>query len=128
MAIATKSEGLNFELPEDLKLLRRSIREFVEKELWPVGQQVEDTDEIPQATIDKLKEMGMFGLSFPEECGGAGIGELGYCVALEDLGRVNAAFSNLIGAHCSIGAMALHLDGSKALKDKYMADLGAGEQ
>src|SRR5579864_2138001 len=122
MAIATKaaSEGLNFELPEDLKLLRRSIREFVEKELWPVSQQVEDTDDIPKATIDKMKEMGMFGLPFSEEYGGAGVGELGYCIALEELGRANSAFSNLIGAHCSIGVMALYLDGSKELKGKYM--------
>src|SRR5215469_1826264 len=128
MAIATKSEGLNFELPEDLKLLRRSIREFVEKELWPVGQQVEDTDEIPDSVMDKLKELGMFGLPFPEEYGGAGIGELGYCVALEELGRANSAFSNLIGAHCSIGVMALYLDGSKDLKSNYMEKLCAGEK
>ncbi|MBV8082973.1 MAG: acyl-CoA dehydrogenase family protein [Candidatus Eremiobacteraeota bacterium] len=118
---------MNFELPEDLKLLRRSIREFVEKELWPVGQQVEDTDQIPQATLDKMKEVGLFGLPFPEEYGGADVGELGYCVALEELGRANAAFSNVIGAHCSIGAMALHLDGSKELKDKYMPRLCTGE-
>jgi acyl-CoA dehydrogenase len=128
MAIATKPEGLNFELPEDLKLLRRSIREFVEKELWPVSQLVEETDDIPKATIEKLKEMGMFGLPFSEEYGGAGVGELGYCVALEELGRANACFSNLIGAHCSIGAMALYLDGSKDLKDKYFPDLCAGEK
>jgi len=128
MAIATKSEGLNFELPEDLKLLRRSIREFVEKELWPVGQQVEDTDEIPKATLDKMKEVGLFGLPFSEEYGGAGVGELGYCVALEELGRANAAFSNVIGAHSSIGAMALYLDGSKELKDEFMPTLCAGEK
>lgn len=128
MAIATKPEGLNFELPEDLKLLKRSIREFVEKELWPIANQVEDTDEIPQAAINKMKEMGLFGLPFSEEYGGAGIGELGYCVALEQLGRANAAFSNLIGAHCSIGAMAVHLDGSKELKDKYMEQLCTGEK
>ncbi|HXM18352.1 MAG TPA: acyl-CoA dehydrogenase family protein [Candidatus Tumulicola sp.] len=128
MAIATKPEGLNFELPEDLKLLKRSIREFVEKELWPIGNQVEDTDEIPQAAINKMKEMGLFGLPFSDEYGGAGIGELGYCVALEELGRANAAFSNLIGAHCSIGAMAVHLDGSKELKDKYMEQLCTGEK
>jgi acyl-CoA dehydrogenase len=128
MAIATKSEGLNFELPEDLKLLKRSIREFVEKELWPISNQVEDTDEIPQAAINKMKEMGLFGLPFSDEYGGAGIGELGYCVALEELGRANAAFSNLIGAHCSIGAMAVNLDGSKELKDKYMEQLCTGEK
>lgn len=122
------SEGLNYELPEDLKLLKRSIREFVEKELWPIGDRVEETDEIPATAIEAMKAMGLFGLPFPEEYGGAGVGELGYCIALEELGRANAAFSNLIGAHCSIGVMALHLDGSKELKDAYMPQLCAGEK
>lgn len=121
-------EGLNFELPEDLKLLKRSIREFVEKELWPLTDYLEEHDEIPKSAIDKMKEMGLFGLPFAEEYGGAGIGELGYCVALEELGRANSAFSNLIGAHCSIGVMALSLDGSKELKSKYMERLCAGEK
>ena len=121
-------EGLNFELHEDLKLLKRSIREFVEKELWPLSNHLEEHDEIPKAAVDKMKEMGLFGLPFSDEYGGAGVGELGYCVALEELGRANAAFSNLIGAHCSIGVMALYLDGSKALKDKYMQQLCAGEK
>jgi acyl-CoA dehydrogenase len=120
--------GLNFDLPEDLKLLKRSIREFVEKELWPLTNHLEEHDEIPQSAIDKMKEMGLFGLPFSEEYGGAGLGELGYCVALEELGRANSAFSNLIGAHCSIGVMALYLDGSKELKTKYMEKLCAGEK
>jgi len=128
MAIAAKgAQGLNFELPEDLKLLKSSIREFVEKELWPVQDEVEQSDEIPSSVIDKMKAMGLFGLPFPEEYGGAGVGELGYCVALEELGRASAAFSNLLGAHCSIGAMALHLDGARPLKDAYMPKLCAGE-
>jgi len=128
MATTLASQGLNFELPEDLKLLKRSIREFVEKELWPLTNHLEEHDEIPQAAIDKMKEMGLFGLPFSEEYGGAGLGELGYCVALEELGRANSAFSNLIGAHCSIGVMALYLDGSKELKSKYMEQLCAGEK
>src|SRR5579864_6895821 len=120
MATATANEGLIYELPEDLKLLKRSIREFVEKELWPLTNHLEEHDEIPKDAIDKMKEMGLFGLPFSEEYGGAGVGELGYCIALEELGRANSAFSNLIGAHCSIGVMALYLDGSKELKGKYM--------
>src|SRR5476651_1375351 len=128
MAVATTDQGLNFELPGDLKLLKSSIREFVEKELWPLTNHLEEHDEIPQAAIDKMKEMGLFGLPFSEEYGGAGLGELGYCVALEELGRANSAFSNLIGAHCSIGVMALYLDGSKELKTKYMEQLCAGEK
>lgn len=128
MATTLAAEGLNFELPEDLNLLKRSIREFVEKELWPLSDHLEEHDEIPQDAIDKMKEMGLFGLPFSEEYGGAGIGELGYCVALEELGRANAAFSNLIGAHCSIGVMALYLDGSKELKSKYMEQMCAGDK
>ena len=128
MVTMAPSTGLNFELPEDLKLLKSSIREFVEKELWPVQERVEDTDEIPRSAIDKMRAMGLFGLPFAEEYGGAGAGELGYCVALEELGRASAAFSNLLGAHCSIGAMAMHLDGSKELKDEFMPKLCAGEK
>ncbi len=128
MALAPPVEGLNFELPDDLKLLKRSIREFVEKELWPLTDHLESKDEIPKSALDKMKEMGLFGLPFSEEYGGAGIGELGYCVALEELGRASSAFSNVIGAHCSIGVMALYLDGSDALKKKYMPQLCAGEK
>jgi acyl-CoA dehydrogenase len=128
MSVTQTSQMLNFELPEDLKLLKRSLREFVEKELWPIAEQVEDSDEIPSSAITKMKDMGLFGLPFAEEYGGAGVGELGYCVALEELGRASAAFSNLLGAHCSIGAMAVHLDGSKEFKDRYMPALCAGEK
>lgn len=128
MATTLAPSGLNFELSDDLKLLKRSIREFVENELWPLSDQLEETDDIPKTAIDKMKEMGLFGLPFSEEYGGAGIGELGYCVALEELGRANAAFSNLIGAHCSIGAMAFYLDASKELKSKYMEQLCAGDK
>jgi len=118
---------MDFELPEDLKLLKRTIRDFVEGELWPIADEVEETDEIPESAIVKMKELGLFGLPFPEEYGGAGVGELGYCVALEELGRASAAFSNVLGAHCSIGAMALNLDGSKDLKATYMHKLCSGE-
>jgi len=128
MAIAPTQDGLNFELPEDLKLLKRSIREFVEKELWPLTNHLEEKDEIPKSALDKMKEMGLFGLPFSEEYGGAGIGELGYCVALEELGRASSAFSNVLGAHCSIGVMALYLDGSDALKKRYMPILCTGEK
>jgi len=128
MATTLAPSGLNFELSEDLKLLKSSMREFVENELWPLSDQLEDTDDIPRSAIDKMKEMGLFGLPFSEEYGGAGVGELGYCVALEELGRANAAFSNLLGAHCSIGAMAFYLDASKELKSKYMEALCAGDK
>src|SRR5215471_12990599 len=127
MATTLAPSGLSFELSDDLKLLKTSIREFVEHELWPLSDELEDTDDIPKSAIDKMKEMGLFGLPFSEEYGGAGVGELSYCIALEELGRASACFSNVLGAHCSIGAMALHLDGSPELKKIYMPKLCTGK-
>ncbi|MBC5823401.1 MAG: acyl-CoA dehydrogenase family protein [Candidatus Eremiobacteraeota bacterium] len=119
---------MNFALSDDLTLLKRSIREFVERELWPVAEEVERSDEIPDRTLLAMKEMGLFGLPFETRYGGAGVGELGYCLALEELGRANACFSNVLGAHCSIGAMAMAIDGSEELKARYLPELCAGDK
>src|SRR2546429_8729948 len=75
-----------------------------------------------------MAELGFFGLPFPEEYGGAGAGDLGYCVALEEFGRTSAAFSNLIGAHTSIGSMSIYLGGTEAQKRRYLPDLTAGRK
>jgi alkylation response protein AidB-like acyl-CoA dehydrogenase len=61
---------MNFELPEELIDLKKSIREFVEGELIPIGQQVDEEDKIPDSVLNQMKELGYFGLPFPEEYGG----------------------------------------------------------
>jgi acyl-CoA dehydrogenase len=119
---------VDFDIPDDVQLLGRTTREFVEGRLQPIEQQVEADDKIPEAVLTEMGALGFFGLPFPEEYGGVGAGDLGYCVALEQFGRTSAAFSNLIGAHTSIGSMSIYLGGTEQQKRKYLPDLTAGRK
>ncbi len=118
---------MDFTLPEEIEMLRKTVREFVEKRLLPISMQVEEEDKIPDEIVDEMKDMGFFGLPFPEEYDGVGMGELGYVVALEELGAANAAFGNLIGAHTGIAGMSIYLDGTPEQKQKYIPPMARGE-
>ncbi len=119
---------MDFDIPDELQLLARTARDFVETRLQPVEKQVEERDEIPAEIVREMAALGFFGLPFPEEYGGVGAGDLGYCLALEQFGRTSAAFSNLIGAHTSIGSMSIYLGGTDEQKRRYLPDLTAGRK
>ena len=119
---------MDFDIPDELQLLARTVRDFVETRLVSIEKQVEDSDEIPRDVVREMATLGFFGLPFPEEYGGAGAGDLGYCLALEQFGRTSAAFSNLIGAHTSIGSMSIFLGGTDDQKRRYLPDLTAGRK
>ncbi len=119
---------MDFDIPEELRLLARTVRDFVETRLQPIEKQVEDDDEIPSEVVREMAALGFFGLPFPEEYGGVAAGDLGYCLALEQFGRTSAAFSNLIGAHTSIGSMSIFLGGTDEQKRRYLPDLTAGRK
>jgi acyl-CoA dehydrogenase len=119
---------MDFDIPDELQLLARTARDFVETRLQPIEKQVEERDEIPAEIVREMAALGFFGLPFPEEYGGVGAGDLGYCLALEQFGRTSAAFSNLIGAHTSIGSMSIYLGGTDEQKRRYLPDLTAGRK
>ena len=119
---------MDFDIPEELQLLARTARDFVETRLQPLEKQVEETDKIPNDVLKEMGQLGFFGLPFPEEYGGVGAGDLGYCLALEQFGRTSAAFSNIIGAHTSIGSMSIFLGGTEDQKRRYLPDLTAGKK
>ena len=119
---------MDFDIPEELQLLARTVRDFVETRLQPIEKHVEDSDEIPDEVVREMASLGFFGLPFPERYGGAGAGDLGYCLALEQFGRTSAAFSNLIGAHTSIGSMSIYLGGTDDQKRRYLPDLTSGRK
>src|SRR4029077_19097215 len=119
---------VDFDIPEELLLLKRTVREFVEGRLQPIERQGEEDDKIPAAILTEMGALGFFGLPFPEEYGGVGAGDLGYCVGLEECGRTSAAFSNLICAHTSIGSMSIYLGGTEAQKKQYLPELTAGRK
>ncbi|MDP9265462.1 MAG: acyl-CoA dehydrogenase family protein [Chloroflexota bacterium] len=119
---------MDFDIPEELLLLRKTVRQFVEERLRPLERQVENEDRIPAELLAEMGRLGFFGLPFPEEYGGVGAGDLGYCLALEEFGRASAAFSNVIGAHTSIGTMSIFLAATEEQKRRYMPDLCAGRR
>lgn len=118
---------MDFTLPDDVKMLRDVVRDYVRDRLVPLTMQVERDDEIPVEVVREMMDLGLFSIPFPEEYGGGGFGELGYCVALEELGAVNAAYSNMIGGHCSLSGMAIALCGSDDLKSRYLTRMASGE-
>lgn len=119
---------MDFTIPESLRMLSSSVRDYVRRRLEPLAQQVEREDRIPPEILREMAALGYFGLPFPEQYGGAGVGELGYCLALEELGKTNAAYTNILGAHCSLASTAIYLAGSEAQKQKYLAPLARGEK
>jgi acyl-CoA dehydrogenase len=119
---------MDFNFPDEVTELRKTVRDFVEKELIPISQQVEDEDKVPDDVLNQMKEMGFFGIPFPEEYGGMGFGYLGYCVALEELGRANSAYGNIIGAHTSIAGGTMYLGGNEEQKQKYLRPMAEGKK
>src|SRR5881296_4198752 len=110
-------------LPEELVMLQRSVRQFVDDRLSPLEREIEEKDEIPREVIDAMAAMGLFGLGFREEVGGQGFGRLGYCVAVEQLARANASLWNVIGGSAGLCGTAIDIGGPDALRSRYLPDL-----
>src|SRR4026208_1499059 len=90
-------------LPEDIRLLQRTVRGFVDEVLAPCAKEIEEKDEIPRARTAQTGEAGLFGIGHTEELGGQGFGKLGYCVAVEQLARVNASLWHILGGSAGAG-------------------------
>jgi alkylation response protein AidB-like acyl-CoA dehydrogenase len=117
---------MNFDLPTEHVALRRMIREFCEEELRPRAREVDRTGIVDREVLQFMGEIGLFGVPFPQSYGGAGAGETGYCILMEELNRVCPSTATIIGAHIGIATMSLHLDGSPELKARYMPGLCSG--
>ncbi len=118
---------MDYEIPESLRLMRETIRRFVNQDLEPLSQQVEDEDHIPEEIVQKMRELGLFGLSIPEEYGGLDLGTFGECLVYEELTKTNAAFRSRIGTSNGIGSMGILLDGTEEQKQKYLPRIASGE-
>jgi acyl-CoA dehydrogenase len=118
---------MDFMIPEQLRMMVDTVRRFVKQDLEPISRQVEDDDHIPDDVVQKMRELGLFGLGIPEEYGGLGLGCLGECLVYEELGKVNACFRTRIGTNNGIGSQGIVLDGTAEQKQKYLPKLATGE-
>lgn len=115
-------------LPEDVRLLSRTVRAFVDEVLAPCAKEIEEKDEIPRALIAKMGEAGLFGIGHAEELGGQGFGKLGYCVAVEQLARVNASLWNIVGGSAGLCGTAISVGGPDDVRRRYLPDLFSGRK
>ncbi|MGY0691952.1 acyl-CoA dehydrogenase family protein [Virgibacillus sp. FSP13] len=119
---------MDYQFDEDILFLKRNVRAFVQSEVEAVAMDIEREDKIPATIIDMSKEMGLFGLSIPEEYGGLGIGMVGKCALYEEIGATHNGYTTLIGAHTGIGTVGIVELGTKAQKEKYLPPMARGDK
>ncbi|MEJ2588798.1 MAG: acyl-CoA dehydrogenase family protein, partial [Deltaproteobacteria bacterium] len=118
---------MDYEIPENIRLMLDTVRRFVKQDLDPISQKVEDEDQIPEDVVQTMRELGLFGLSIPETYGGLGLGVLGECLVYEELSKANACFRTRIGTNNGIGSQGIVIDGTEAQKERYLPRLATGE-
>ena len=119
---------MDFTLTAEQQMIRDLCREFAAEEIKPRAEEMDRTGAFPYDLIRKMGELGLLGLPFAEEYGGAGADFLTYCIALEEIGRGDAAVGITMEAHTSLGASPFYLFGSEAQKQQYLVPLARGEQ
>src|SRR5712692_12079213 len=119
---------MDTQLPEDVRLLQRSVRRFVDDVLAPRSKEIEERDEIPRELIAKMGEQGLFGIGHDERWGGQGFGTLGYAVAVEQLARVNASLWNVVGGTAGLCGTAISVGGPDEVRQRYLPDLFSGRK
>ncbi len=108
--------------------LREKIRKFAEEEIKPIAFSLDQNNEFPEEAVKKLGEMGLMGIPYPVEYGGAGLDVLSYAIAVEELARVDGGAGVILSAHVSLGSYPIFAYGSEEQKKKYLVPLAKGEK
>jgi len=113
--------------PEEVQSLCDELRRFLVKEVDPRSRWIEENDAIPDDLLQKTRELGLFGLTIPEEYGGIGLDLAGKCAIEEVMGSTNYGFATLIGNHTGISTTGINALGNEAQKKKYLPRMATGE-
>ncbi len=119
---------MDFRMDKEHLLLQQMYREFVEKEVAPLAAEVDETEEAPMATVEKLAKYGFLGIPNAKEYGGQGGDYIAYVMAVEELAKACATTSVIVSAHTSLGVGAIYENGTKEQKEKYLPDLLSGKK
>ena len=120
--------AMDFELSAEQALLRKTVRDFAEKELRPHSREWDEKQEFPREVFAKLGELGLAGCCWPEEYGGSGLSTLDWAIVMEELARVDAGVALSLAAHHSLCSAHIHLAGSEEQKRRFLPPLARGEK
>ena len=121
-------DGYVFDLPEEAKLSQQAARTFAENEVRPLAEKVDQQHYFPQELIPKLGQNGFLGVCVPEQYGGSGLGQIAYCLIIEELAAACASTSVIVSAHNSLCIAPIVMHGSEEQKRKYLPDLAGGKK
>lgn len=119
--------GLNFELGEDIEMLRHAVQDFAKHEIAPLAAQTDRDDQFPMHLWQKMGELGLMGMTVSEEYGGTNMGYLAHMIVMEEISRASASIGLSYGAHSNLCVNQIHRNGSVAQKKKYLPQLLTGE-
>ncbi len=120
--------AIEFSLTPDQEAFRDAVRAFAQKEILPVVAEMDEREEFPERTVRRMQEEGYFGVPVPEEYGGLGLGKVGYCLLTEELARVDASHTAIVGAHTSLGTTPLLYYGTEEQKRRFLEPAARGQK
>ena len=118
---------MDFDLTEEQQAFRRAVREFAEDVIAPRAEEMDRREELPLDIVKQMGEMGLFGLPFPEEYGGQGADFLTFCLAVEELARVDSSMAITLEAAVGLGANPIHAFGTEEQKQRWLVPMCRGE-
>ena len=121
-------KAMNFGLTREQELVRQMVREFAVNEVKPIAAEIDETERFPMENVKKMAELGMMGIPFPKELGGAGGDVLSYIISVEELSKVCGTTGVILSAHTSLCASLIYENGTPAQKEKYLVPLAKGEK
>ncbi|NPA68348.1 MAG: acyl-CoA dehydrogenase [Chlorobi bacterium] len=118
---------MNFELSDEQKMIRQTVRDFAEREVKPLAKELDEKGQFSEELTNKMGELGLFGMYLPEKYGGQGLDTLSYIIAVEELARVDSSQAATLAAHNSLGIGPIYYYGTEEQKMKYLPKLCTGE-
>ncbi len=119
---------MDFDLTDEQRSIQRLVRDFADQEVRPVAEELDREKRFPYEIVEKLGDLGIMGIPYPEEFGGGGAGTLAYALAVEELARVDSSVGITVAAHTSLGTWPLYAFGSDEQKQEWMPQLTSGKK
>jgi short-chain 2-methylacyl-CoA dehydrogenase len=119
---------VNLDLTEEQELIRRTVRDFAERRVAPVAEELDREARFPYELVDELAELGLMGMTIPDEYGGAGADTVSYAIAIEELTRVDSSVAITVAAHHSLGTLPIYYYGSEEQRREWLPELASGKK